>query len=203
MNSVIFHFWHGAASITFWKISLQSGNLIPTGLEGTMQGVDPVTGRIKPLSLSDPLPYYTNTTLLESYLLTFGENCYIYEEMIEPINRIIRNEPAHIPVAIKRLQKALPKELFTKYFPDFAQNKTGYYFHIFSDVGECNTECNPIPMFTRYTDNENGKRQMVRFTPIDLNIDLLNPIMDSQEFWTQMINDLNKYGYCSPYVTDI
>jgi hypothetical protein len=88
-----------------------------------------------------------------------------------------------------------------KYFPKFAQTPNNLTFidYLFDDVGDCNPNpnCRPMPNALRYNDTENGRRQWKAFKE-DLNSDLTVLLNPAQDFYYEMMKDLNE-NYCSVY----
>lgn len=133
--------------------------------------------------------------MLEIYQVGFGEQCYIYDEFIKPINQLIRGEQNYIPTAIRRL----PQYVKDTYVPALNSPNLTVFEHAFVEVGDCNKDCKPIPYFQRYNDTQNGRRQLVALS-YDLGVDLGPLIQYSEPLYIEVINDLNRLGYCSPYV---
>jgi hypothetical protein len=123
--------------------------------------------------------------------------------MIRPINQMLKNEKPPEPVALKRLKSQLPYDILAKYFPKFAQtpNNLTFFDYTFDNVGNCNSgqppNCRPMPIAIGFKDNANNRRQYEAFQKA-ANYDS-TPLLDRyQDFYYQMMNDLNKY-YCSIY----
>jgi tyrosinase len=151
----------------------------------------------------DNLTCYENIPLREAFQLGYGDLCYIYDQMIRPINQMLKNEKPPEPVALKRLKSQLPYDILTKYFPKFAQtpNNLTFFDYTFDNVGNCNSgqppNCRPMPIAIGFKDNANNRRQYEAFQKA-ANYDS-TPLLDRyQDFYYQMMNDLNKY-YCSIY----
>jgi tyrosinase len=151
----------------------------------------------------DTLTYYENITVKETFQLGYGELCFIHDQMIKPINQMLRNEKPSEPLAVQRLRSQLPPPIFAKYFPKFAHPFGNLTFldYVFADVGDCNPgnppNCRRMPIAPRFTETENNRRQYKAFKE-DANIDL-TPFLDpAQEYYYDMMRDLNDY-YCSVY----
>ncbi len=88
-----------------------------------------------------------------------------------------------------------------KYYSKFALNPNNLTFfdYLFNNVGDCNPypKCIPMPIALRFNDTRNGRRQYKAFKEA-ANFDLTPLLNPAQDFYYQMIKDLNKY-YCSVY----
>ena len=158
--------------------------------------VDQMTGAVVAANIAtDNITYY-NIPVVDTYHVGFGELCSIPDQIVIAINQKIRNETT-VPLAVRRLPPSVKKQ----FFPKFMTNRFDAFDHMFEEVGECNKRCRPIPHFQRYVSTENGRRQLRRYA-YDLNIPIDWVLILSQEFHSIVLKELNKSGYCSPYVTD-
>jgi hypothetical protein len=69
---------------------------------------------------TDYLTYFKNISVREAFQIGFGDQCYIYDQLIDPINKMLRNEKIPEPKVIQRLRFSLPPLAFAKFFPKSA-----------------------------------------------------------------------------------
>ena len=95
----------------------------------------------------------------------------------------------------------MPDYIKQKHFPYFInlQNFTGFS-HFLEEVGECNPRCLPIVKPTFLEETENGRRQL-RAYAYDGGLDLGDAFILAELTYLDLWRDLNREGYCSPYVT--
>jgi hypothetical protein len=115
----------------------------------------------------DSLTYYENITVIEVFQVGYDDFCFIQDQMVLPINQIIKNQKLPEPVAFQRLKNQLPSPLLAKYFPKYEQNPNNLTFFdfIFDNVVDCNPNPNyrPMPIELEFNETENGRRQMTRY----------------------------------------
>ena len=135
-------------------------------------------------------------TVRETFWVGFGDYCSIPDQLVRPINNLIKGMRDPIPTAAKRL----PKHILEKYFPVFNSGKFSALSHTLEEVGECNTECRPLPEPTWMRNTEQGKRQFEALS-FDEGLNLTSDVEFIESVYKKMWFDLNGSGYCSPYVT--
>ena len=135
-------------------------------------------------------------TIREVFWIGFGDYCYIPDQLVRPINNLMKGIRDPIPTAAKRL----PKWILEKYFPAFNSGNFSALSHTLEEVGECNTEWGTLPEPTWMRNTEQGRRQFEAFR-FDEGIDLSPDIEMIEGVYKKMWFDLNQSGYCSPYVT--
>jgi len=182
-----------------WQLS-DDQNLVPQTYNNSYK-YDPDLDQILPANIeSDYLTYYKDIRVKETFQIGFGELCYIPDQMIKPINDMIKNKRAKLPIAAQRLVNSLPNDLLAKYFPKFAANNANFFDHLFPDVGNCPlNRCEPMPIALSYNSTANGRRVLANFRD-DVNTDETGDIYRSENSYYKFMNDLNNNHYCSPYV---
>jgi tyrosinase len=149
----------------------------------------------------DNLTYFENIPLREAFQLGYGDLCYIYDQLVRPINQMLKREKTPEPVALKRLKTQLPYDILAKYFPKFAriQYNLTFFDYLFDNVGDCNPKpkCRPMPTALGFNYTENNRRQYKAFQEA-ANFDITPFLNPAQDFYHQMMKDLNNY-YCSVY----
>jgi tyrosinase len=201
-NDVIFWLFHQYLDYVGYKYHLSRDDLLVP--QTYNMGLRFVT-KTKQIGLTDiekdTLVYYDNIPVKEAFQLGYGDLCYIYDQLVRPINQMLKNEKTPEPVALKRLKTQLPPDILAKYFPKFAQTQNNLTFidYLFDDVGYCNPNpnCRPMRIALRFNDTENGRRQWKAFKE-DLNSDLTVLLNPAQDFYYEMMKDLNE-NYCSVY----
>ena len=134
-------------------------------------------------------------TTREMFWVGFEELCGIPDQLVRPINNLMKGIRDPIPMAVKRLSHSI----IEKYFPAFLSGNFSGILHTFEDVGECNTKCLPLPKPTFMRETEIGRRQFEAFA---FDVGLNEAIIDSFERqYYRLWADLNRSKYCSPYVT--
>ena len=178
-----------------------SATLVPVDAwaASVARSVDPLTGTFRPANIYDKIVYF-NRSAIEYFQLGYGDMCYVYDNLIDPINRVMRNEPPVIPAALDRLLNQLNDSLLAQYYPLFAQGQYDFTTNVFEPIEPiCNRACKPQPFFQRYNDTENGRRVNIDFT-YDLGFDQYQPIQQFQQYFWNLTSDLNDARYCSPVV---
>ena len=185
-----------------YRLQLQApAALVPVAAYGApgVLAVDPNTGYFKQSNIYDKIEYF-NRSAIEYLQFGYGDMCYVYDSMIDPINRVMRGESPVIPTALKRLLSQVPNATLTKYFPLFAQGKLDFTTHTFEELDpNCNPGCKPSPYFQRYNDTENGRRQNTMYR-YNLDYDMYDVIQKYQINYYNLNRDLNRVGYCNPAV---
>ena len=163
-----------------------------------MPRFNPQTGKIGKANIEeDRLTGFPDVRIKELFWVGFGDACFIMDSMVKPINNLwkgITNEQA--PTAVKRM----PKSILDKWFPLFAKGNFSGLFHSMPEVGNCNTKCLPIPRPTLMRETQQGRRLFQAYT-YDEGLDHSKVVEKGENRYIQMWEDLNKSGYCSPYVT--
>jgi hypothetical protein len=133
----------------------------------------------------------------------FGEMCYIHDQLIKPINDIVRNRRPELPDVVLVLRKSLPYKIFAKYFPKFASNSATFFDYFLPDVGiDYNNYCkicDEIPVALKFNSTPNGKRQLDRFR-YDADTDITHEVYEAENQYYRFITDLRYFDYCSPYI---
>jgi hypothetical protein len=201
-NDVIFWLFHQYIDYIFSKYHLSRDDLLVPqtyniGLRYVTKTKQIVLNDIE----KDTLTYYDNILVKEAFQLGYGDLCFIHDQMIRPINQLLKNEKPPEPVGLQRLKTQLPPTLLAKYFPKFAQtpNNLTFFDYFYDNVGDCNPNpnCRPMPIALRFNDTENGRRQWKAFEE-DLNSNITGVLNAAQDFYYEMMNDLNE-NYCSVY----
>jgi hypothetical protein len=148
---------------------------------------------------NDVLLYYNTTTVAEALSFGFGDFCYIPDQLIESINSVMTNRKPKLPETVEKLRNALPSDEFEILFPIFAKNTTNKLNYMLPDIGVSKTgSCKPMPLVQSFNDTANGLRQFERFKQIG--VDARYSTILGEDHITFIINTLNKYKYCSPYL---
>jgi hypothetical protein len=196
----LFHEWQADYVLLKWQLT-EDKNLVPQSYNLGIKLVNETQKIVISDIDSDFLTYYKNISVKESFQIGFGDLCYIHDQMIKPINQLIRNEKNAEPEAIKRLRTSLPATTFARYFPKFAlyPNEVNFFDYVLPQVGDCNTnQCRPMPTALRFTDTDNGRRQFKSFIKA-ANFDITPLVTVAESYYYEFINELNRYHYCSPY----
>ena len=101
-----------------------------------------------------------------------------------------------MPTAAKRL----PQWIADKYFPKIYSNNFSGVSHTLEEVGECNAKCLALPKPTFLIETENGRRQLQAYR-YDEGTDSGSTFELMEQKLYKLWLDLNRSGYCSPYVT--
>jgi hypothetical protein len=182
-----------------WQLS-NDVNLVPETYNGGLRLL--ATGEVVQRNLDDPLTYYKNVTARETFQRGYGELCSIHDQLIEPMNLLLKNKEPKELEAIRRLRVTLPPELLEFYYPKIAENNLTFFDYVLSEVGNCNPiskNCKPMPIALKYNDTKTGRRQYKAFIEAG-GFDVTPYVVGSEEYYYQFMSDLYKYNYCSPYV---
>jgi hypothetical protein len=201
-NDVIFWLFHQYDDYMGYKYQLsQDDLLVPESYNLGLKLINKSQRIVISDIEKDNLTYYENIPVKETFQLGYGDLCYIYDQMIRPINQMLKREKTPEPVPLKRLKTQLPYNILAKYFPKFALNPNNLTFfdYLFNNVGDYNPypKCRPMPIALRFNDTGNGRRQYKAFKEA-ANFDLTPLLNPAQDFYYQMMKDLNNY-YCSVY----
>ena len=146
---------------------------------------------------TDYLSGAPGVTIRETFWIGFGDYCYISDQLVRPINNLMKGIRDPIPTAAKRL----PKWITKKYFPNFRTlGNFSALSHTFEEVGECNAKCLPLPKPTFMRETEIGRRQFEVYA-FDEGLDEGAGIDFYERRLYRLWSDLNKAKSCSPYVT--
>ncbi len=202
-NDVLFYLLHESQHFGMFKWQLsQDEHLVPRSFNLGIK-LDDETQKIVMSNIdTDYLTYFKNISVREAFQIGFGDQCYIYDQLIGPINKMLRNEKIPEPEAIQRLRFSLPPLAFAKFFPKSAlypENVT-FFDYFLPDVGDCNPEpdCKLMPVALKFLDTDNGRRQYKVFVEA-ANFDITRFAKPAEDHYYEFIYYLNKY-YCSPYV---
>ena len=205
-NDLIFYLFHTYVDIIQLKWQLQRNNNLVPKTYNLGNKLDLDSQNISASNLeSDHLTYFENVTVKEVFQIGYGDMCYIYDQMIKPINDIIKNKKHELPEYVHRMRSTLTDEKFSYYFPKFAlhADEVTYFDYVLPDVGKCNAIqtngfCSKIPVAQKFTETENGLRQWLRF--VKDGFDLTPNIVIAENLYEQFIKDLIHNNYCSPYI---
>ncbi len=121
-NDVIFFLFHQYNEYIAYKYHLSRDDLLVP--ESYSLGIK-LINETKKIVISDidkyNLTYFENIPVREAFQLGYGDLCYIFDQMIRPINQMLKNEKPPEPVALQRLKTQLPPDILTKYYPKFAK----------------------------------------------------------------------------------
>jgi hypothetical protein len=201
-NDVLFYLMHEFTHYNMLKWQLSRDDyLVPRSYNLGIR-LDEDTQEIVGSDISDNLTYYKNIPVADTFLVGYGDQCYIYDQLVRPINQLMNKETIPEPEAIRRLRNSLPTQIFAKYYPrfHFSNESESIFDSILPDVGHCNPKpvCKPMPIAPKFTDTDNGRRQYKAFIE-DANFDITQFVVPAEEYYYQFMDDLNKV-YCSPYV---
>ena len=135
-------------------------------------------------------------TIRETFWIGFGDYCYIPDQLVRPINNVMKGLKDPIPTSVQRL----PQWVIAKHFPAFHSGNFSGLSHTLEEVGDCNTRCLPLPKPTFMRDTEQGKRQFEVFRFVN-GLDITSKVEFFEHRMNQLWTDLNGPGYCSPHVT--
>jgi tyrosinase len=203
-NDVLFYLFHEWQHYAILKWQLSNDEYLSPKSYSLGLRLDELTKEILVSDYEkDFLTYFNDVPVKETFEVGFGDQCYIYDQLIEPINKIMNNELVPEPAAVQRLRSSLPPLTFAKYFPKFAlypKNVT-FFDYIFPDVGDCNPEliCKSMPIAPKFTDTASGRRQWKVFIE-EANFDITRYVKPAEKYYFDFMNDLNGF-YCSPYAT--
>ena len=201
MFSVLFYLTHNYLfDVGMAKIQMNYDKWIDSPELDLLPNIDPISGKLILFGgniRTDSLPFFTNTTVLETYQLGFGEFCSITDQLIEDINDVINHKKYNIH---KRFHN-LPLQIKGVFFPKFLTNNYSAFDFSFNNINSyCNPKCHSIPKFDIYSSTPEGRRQLSAFDQ-GLLPPLLGPLaIIPQYYYYLMIDELNKYRYCSPNV---
>ena len=196
--SILFHLHHSAFEqvINFrWQFSRREF-LTPLSYDNinAYRQSDGIIRR--PNIRTDYLTGAPGVTIRQMFWIGFGDICYIPDQLVRPINNLMKGIRDPIPTAAKRL----PQSIKQKYFPNFYSGNFSGFSHTFEEVGECNAKCLPLPKPTFMRETEIGRRQFEQYVH-DVGFNA-GPTVDFYERkMYRLWEDLNWYKYCSPYVT--
>jgi tyrosinase len=201
-NDVIFWLFHQYVDYAFYKYHLGRDDLlVPESYNFGIRLLNETQKIVISDIDKDTLTYYDNIPVKEAFQVGYGDLCFIHDQIIRPINQMLKNEKSPEPIAVQRLKSQLPPDILRKYFPKFSHNTNNLTFfdYIFNNVGDCNPnpKCRPMPIAPQFNDTENGRRQYKAFQN-DANFDSTIFLKPAQEFYYQMMKDLNE-NYCSVY----
>lgn len=178
-----------------WQLS-STKNLVPMSYNSK-----PLTGIFRYNIENDVLSYFNKTTIAETFQVGFGDLCWIHDQMIKPINRLIKNEREEVPTAIKRF----PKPILQKYYPKIFSGNFTFFDYTLAEVGDCNKgspekKCKPMPESHSFMSTANGRRQMHRFLIFDGWTDTSVLALYSENRYYEFMVKMAEADYCSPYV---
>ncbi len=150
---------------------------------------------------SDYLNYYNQTTIAETFQVGFGDLCWIPDQFVLPIIRMINNEKIETPIAIQRF----PKMFYPRFFPKILSGNYTFFDYLLPDVPDCNNgsseKCKQMPLMSPFLATANGRRQMRHFL-LDNGIDTSSSALMSESSYYEFMARLSRAStYCSPYVS--
>ena len=140
----------------------------------------------------DMLTGVPNQKILHLFWLGYGNLCTIPDVVIKALVKLSAGVPEKLPTAFKRMDPYL----LAKHFPYLLNGNTSSLLHNCEEVGDCNRECRPLTKPTFLQETEAGRRLLTRLDSRMGDIARL-----AQQHAYEVWYDLNKYYYCSPYVT--
>ena len=154
-NDPLFYIFHSFFGMTMYKWQLRDDrNLVPDNYDiGVKYDFQLKRSTLTDLN-RDTLPVFTDISVKEAFQLGYGELCFVYDQLIQPINQLIKGHKSPVPKAIHKLKAVLPKDLFELYYPKFAlyPNKLTFFDHMMPDIPDhCNTVCHPTPVAYNYS----------------------------------------------------
>jgi len=182
-----------------WQFSRRE-NLVPQSYSIGLK-IDPDTNKIsKPNLEKDYLSYYNNISIIETFQIGFGDLCWVHDQHIKPINRLIKNEKSEVPTAIKRI----PPLMMKRFYPKFYSGNYTVFSYTLPEVGDCNRDsqrqrCKSMPVLQPFLYTANGRRQMRSFL-LDAHVDSATVATYSESAYYDFMADMLKHQYCSPYV---
>ena len=203
-NDIVFYVFHCFLSdLSLWKWQLMNDrNLVPENYNlGVKYNFQLMRSEIADIN-RDILPVF-DVPIKESFQLGYGELCYVYDQLIKPINQLIKGKYSPLPVAAKRLRAVLPKKLFDVYYPKFAlyPNKVTIFDHLMPDIPDhCNVACRSTPVAHNFKDTPEGLRVLDHYKN-DLGLDLTPSVTEWENSYLRLMGFVNQYQYCSPYVS--
>jgi len=175
-----------------WQLARQE-NLTPLSYNLINQKYNSDTGAIETANIAtDVLTGVPAVTIRQMFWTGFGDLCSIPDALIKPILRVVRGQTDPVPRAIQRMQPWI----IAKYYPGFLNGNTSAFLHNFEDVGDCNTQCLPLPKPTFVVESAVG-RAMLQTSGLNRG----NIFSTAEQHYYDLWYDLNRSGYCSPYVT--
>lgn len=196
--SLLFYLYHNAfVEVVAIKWHLfKKQFLTPLGYNSGKGSLDKNSCELKRPNIRDQkLTGVPQVSIKETFWIGFGDYCSIPDQLVRPINNLMKGLSDPVPTALKRL----PKSFVNKYFPALRENSS-YLLHMFEEVGDCNQECRPIPKPTFMVETENGRRQ-IRGYEYDNGVDLGSDVFIAEKLFYNFWQDLTNAKYCSPYVT--
>ena len=198
VSSIFFHLHHSSRLNNVflrWQF-LKPTHLTPLDYSNGVR-FNPITGNLEKANIrTDELTGVPGVTVRENFMLGFGDLCYITDQLVKPISNLWKGIRDPVPIAAKRF----PQWILNKYFPYFLSANITGLSHMLEEVGECNLQCLPLPKPTFLEETENGRRQLTAFQ-YDNGFSVETKFILSEQILYQFWLDLNRSGYCSPYVT--
>jgi hypothetical protein len=197
----LFYLFHGYQvdyQLFKWQFR-ESKNLVPESYNFGVKFV-PNTNIITKSNLyRDYLTYYSNTSIIESLQIGFGDLCWVHDQHIKPINSLIKNEKIEVPIAIKRL----PQNILKKFYPQFLSANYNIFTYVLPEVGDCNRNsmskrCRRMPLMQSFLSTANGRRQLSHFK-FDAGFDISPAVLFSETVYYYFMYEMSKSNYCSPY----
>ena len=113
-NDPLFYVFHGMASdltVYQWQL-IDDRNLVPDnyGL-GIKYDYDLKRSAVADV-YRDTIPDFTDVTVKETFQLGYGQLCYVHDQLIKPINEIMRGHYRPVPGAVHRLKARTAEEAF-------------------------------------------------------------------------------------------
>ncbi|CAG2113172.1 unnamed protein product, partial [Medioppia subpectinata] len=158
---ILFYLFHCFLTEAFAaKVQLGQPQFLAPESYNNFIKVDQMTGLVyKGRLQTDRVTYFNDVRVLDMLSIGFGNYCYVTDAIAEDVLNTIDNIKPPVPAAIQRM----PRNIQRTYYPKFYSGNYSVFDYYMPDVGDCNAECRPMPLFQGYADTENGLRQMRRF----------------------------------------
>ncbi|XP_054163650.1 uncharacterized protein LOC128961435 [Oppia nitens] len=176
-----------------WQLSKQE-NLTPLSYNLLNTRFDPQTGAIQQADINtDTLTGVPDVSIKQLFWLGFGNLCVIPDSVVRPVVRASKGQADPLPRAIQRMQPWI----VAKYYSGFQNGNTSNLLSTFEEVGDCNQQCLPLPKPTFLPETPAGRRLLA-----DQGVNRGSLLSIAEQRYYSLWYDLNKSGYCSPYVTN-
>lgn len=125
--------------------------------------------------------------------------CSVTDRDVERALYLSSNTRPPLPRAVQRLRDTLPSAVFQKWWPNFYSGNYSALDIDFYDVGNRNRgpNCRRLPRVEQYDDTRKGRRVVEMFKYLQQNSQYL--LYGGEQIANQFIEEMNSYGYCSPY----
>ncbi|CAG2119125.1 unnamed protein product, partial [Medioppia subpectinata] len=157
---ILFYLYHCyITDVIVTKIQLGGKSFLTPESYNQVPIVDQMTGLLYNARIQTNKITYFNEPVLHLFWIGFGDYCSVTDAIVEDVLNTIDNVKPPVPAAIQRM----PRDIQRTYYPKFYSGNYSMFDYYMPDVGDCNAECRPMPVFQGYADTENGLRQMRRY----------------------------------------